>query len=53
MTPIQRLAGEPIVGDSLAHRVRWKGDLAALRHKTVRVEMRLRDAKVFALEFRE
>jgi len=44
---------QPIVGDSLAHRVRWKGDLAALRHKTVRVEMRLRDAKVFALEFRE
>jgi hypothetical protein len=44
---------QPITGNSLAHTVRWKGALATLRHKTVRVEMRLRNARVFAFEFRE
>jgi hypothetical protein len=44
---------QPITGDSLAHPVRWTGDLASLRHKTVRVQMRLRHGKVFAFEFRE
>ena len=44
---------EAITGNSLAHPVRWKGELAALRHKTVRVEMRLRNARLYAFEFRE
>ena len=44
---------QPIAGDSLAHPVRWKGSLASLRRQAVRVEMRLRGARVFAFEFRE
>ncbi|MGA2501711.1 MAG: LamG-like jellyroll fold domain-containing protein, partial [Tepidisphaeraceae bacterium] len=42
----------PIKGDSLRHRVIWKGgDLASLQGKTVRLRLKLEDAKLYALQF--
>jgi hypothetical protein len=40
----------PICGDSLAHEVAWKQPLSALRDRPVRLEFRLRNARLWALE---
>ena len=43
---------KPITGDSLAAPVRWEKPLSDLRGKTVRLEFRLRQARLFAFEGR-
>ncbi|MBI4600820.1 MAG: hypothetical protein HY721_02560 [Planctomycetes bacterium] len=42
--------GPALQGDSLAHPLRWKGDLAALGGSPVRLELALREAKVYGVE---
>jgi len=42
---------DPIRGDSLAHPVKWKGSLASLRGKDVRIEFSLRRAKLYGFAF--
>jgi hypothetical protein len=43
---------EPIVGDSTAYRVNWKGgSLEKLARRPVRLQLVLDDAKLFALQF--
>jgi len=42
--------GDPIRGDSLRHAVQWKGDLASVRGKAVRLEFSLRNARLFGFE---
>jgi hypothetical protein len=41
----------PIRGDSLSHRLRWKGSLASLKGKHVRLEFSLRDAQIYGFDF--
>ena len=41
----------PIRGDSLAHRVTFKGHLASLKGRTVRLELSLRDAQLYGFDF--
>jgi hypothetical protein len=43
----------PLRGDSIALPVRWKGDLASVRGKPVRLEIQLRDARLYALELED
>ena len=40
----------PIQGDSLAHRVRWKGDPRIPKGRPVRLEFSLRDAELYGFE---
>jgi hypothetical protein len=41
---------QPIRGDSLAHAVEWKADLASLANKPVRFEFLLRDAQLYGFD---
>jgi hypothetical protein len=40
----------PIRGDSVAHAVRWRKPLAELRDKPLRIEFRLRDARLYGFD---
>lgn len=40
----------PTHGDKLAHPVRWNGKLASLRQEPVRLEFRLREAKLYGFD---
>jgi hypothetical protein len=41
---------QAVRGDSLAHPLRWKGDMSSLAGRPVAIEFRLKDASLFALE---
>ena len=41
---------DPIRGDSVAHAVRWKGDLAGLKDRPVRLEFSLRNGALFGFD---
>lgn len=46
---------QAVIGDAIERRVRWKNDpdLAALAGKTVRLRLMLKDADIYALQFRK
>jgi len=41
----------PIRGDSIAHRITFKGHLASLKGRTVRLELSVRDAQLYGFSF--
>ncbi len=43
----------PMQGDSLAHKVNWKGNLATLTDKPIQIEFLLRNARLFAFDLTE
>ena len=40
----------PLQGDKLAHEVRWKGNLGAVRGRPIHVEFSLDNAKLYAFD---
>jgi hypothetical protein len=48
--PLPGLESEPIRGDSLAHRVHWRGDARPPRGRVVRLEFELRDGDLYGFE---
>ncbi len=44
---------QPIVGDSVAHPVNWKGDLAALKGKTISIEFVLSNTELYSFDWLE
>ncbi len=42
---------EPVMGDSVAHPVKWKGDLAALQGQSVAIEFTLNNTELYSFDW--